>query len=80
MPDQVYAWGANSMGQLGTKRMDCVAIPTKVEHFTEIQISQIACSKEHTHFITGKLVHINYRHGKSLFLREQLFRAAGIRI
>ncbi|GAB4814343.1 hypothetical protein N2152v2_001389 [Parachlorella kessleri] len=48
--DEVYAWGSNSHGQLGTRSFRSSRLPSPVIDLTGKGVCQVACGAEHTLF------------------------------
>lgn len=49
----VFAWGSNSCGQLGTRTFRDKAVPTEVRDLASKGVVQVACGLEHTLVLCG---------------------------
>ena len=49
---QVFAWGSNACGQLGSRTFKDKGMPTEVRDLAGKHISQVACGDAHTLFLS----------------------------
>lgn len=50
---QVFSWGSNSSGQLGTRTFKDQSSPAEVKSLEGMHVIQAACGTEHTLFLCG---------------------------
>lgn len=52
----VFAWGNNSCGQLGTRTFRDKAVPTEIKDLAGKGVIQVACGLEHTLFLSRSTI------------------------
>ena len=50
---QVFSWGSNSAGQLGTRTFKDQSSPAEVKSLEGMHVIQAACGTQHTLFLCG---------------------------